>query len=64
MKQLRAEGIQKLIDEQSECIFHLQRLSRGDAELQERFSKTEAELGSAYARLTEIIDNHRERTDA
>jgi hypothetical protein len=64
MKQLRAEGIKKLIEAQRQDVVHLLRLSREDKELQDYLTVCLGPLELAEARMATIIDNHRERIDA
>lgn len=61
MKQLRAKGIDKLIEDVDEELLHLARLSRNDEILQLAFHSARDALVPAETRIAEIIDNHRER---
>lgn len=64
MKQLRAEGIQRLIESVDDDLLQLERLSRDDDLLQAHFEAVRERIIPAENRVAEIVDNHRERTDA
>lgn len=64
MKQLRAEGIQKLAEALAEDALHLQRLSREDGDLQNAFGMVQNWLQVADTRLTDVLTTMGENEDA
>jgi hypothetical protein len=57
MKQLRAEGVRKLLNEQRKDLRQIQRLTRDDPELQRHFTSALDSLELAWIR---VIDNEEE----
>jgi hypothetical protein len=64
MKQLRAEGVQKLAEALQEDCRHLERLSRDDPGIGERANQASGWLGQIVNRINEVHLKEGENEDA